>query len=240
LNKRATSAELVNFYVLGGGVIEGFALTYSGLDLTIAAGKLLALQAVDLPAKTVTVAPSVTRYVWIDSTGDVAYTATSASPGSAYACIGTFTSSGSAITSASTAGKQLPVVLYSGDRVADVLGGVKLDGDTETILIKHLRGNGAPIDRGFANITGAKANADYTLIAAEYECSIIRLGWTGWTGGHNVVIPSVTGATFEIINETGQAATIIAATGTGITIASNKTARVFFDGVNVRRLTADI
>lgn len=238
INNRTASHEMVNSQVLGNGVVEGLNLSYSGLDLTISAGKLLAKVGVSLPSITITVPPSVSRYVWLDSDGAYVLSASADSPGSAYACVGYFVSGASAITSVSTDGRQLPALLFTDDRVASILGGMKLDGETGTISIQKIKGNGVPVQSGYANIGGSKTDADYTLLATEYECQRIRLGWTGWTGAHNVIVPAVV-ADWTIINDTGQTATVKASSGTGIAIANGKAATVFFDGANVRRLTLD-
>lgn len=108
-----------------------------------------------------------------------------------------------------------------------------------SVLLNKRLGDAAPQSDGYVDITGSKSNADYTLLAAEYTRRMIRLGWTGWSGGHNVVVPLVAGAIWWIINATGQTATVIGATGTGIAVANAKVACVACDGTNIIRLTAD-
>jgi hypothetical protein len=100
-------------------------------------------------------------------------------------------------------------------------------------------GDGAPMKMHRSAIAGAKADTNIVLGATEYDGIWINLGWTGWTGAHNVVVPLTADAVWIITNGTGYAATIIGATGTGIAIANGKTALVGCDGTNIVRLTAD-
>lgn len=108
------------------------------------------------------------------------------------------------------------------------------------ILAKSILGNSLPLERGYANITGSKPDADYTLLSTEYSKLTINLGFTGWTVGRNIIVPTTTnGVQYQIINATGQTATVKTLAGTGIAIANNKAAIVFEDGTNVVRITAD-
>lgn len=100
--------------------------------------------------------------------------------------------------------------------------------------------SGVTPGNGYKAITGAKADADYTLTASEYSNEIIKLGWTGWSTGRNVVVPTVAGAKWVIYNSLGKTVTVKTASGTGIAIASTKSAIVYCDGTNIARATGDI
>ena len=108
------------------------------------------------------------------------------------------------------------------------------NGTSYDLLLK-----GASPGNGYKAITGSKSDADYTLTASEYSNEIIKLGWTGWTTGRNVIVPTTAGAKWVINNTTGQIATIKTSGGTGIAIANNKHATVYCDGTNIVRVTAD-
>ena len=239
LNDRAYHHALVAQSILGNGVVDGCALTSSGFSLTIAAGTIVAGIGVTLAELTITVPDSVTRYVWLDSDGGYVLTPTAVSPGSGYCCVGSFTSDGSEITAVSATGKQAPLAVWSDDYTVTIAGGVAVNQSTGALAPASLGGNNAALVLEFADITGAKTDADYTLLAAEYSCPILRLAWTGWTGGHNVIVPTTRGAVWDVVNATGQAATVKTVSGTGIAVASGKAARVFCDGANVVRLTGD-
>lgn len=59
------------------------------------------------------------------------------------------------------------------------------------------------------------------------------------TGAHNLVLPLTPGKIIAVFNNTSGNVTVIGATGTGITIATGKTAIVTNDGTNFLRITAD-
>ena len=87
------------------------------------------------------------------------------------------------------------------------------------------------------------SDADFTAIAAEYECPIIELtGGATLTATRKIILPVASGASYSIFNNTtgAQAITAIGATGAGITIATGKRARVYSDGTNYVRETADV
>jgi hypothetical protein len=84
----------------------------------------------------------------------------------------------------------------------------------------------------------ASAAADWTLTAAEAKCRYLKV--TLASAAVNAIIPAAsTGKEFVVVNGSGQALTVKAPTGTGITVASGKAAIVYFDGTNVVRVTAD-
>jgi hypothetical protein len=79
---------------------------------------------------------------------------------------------------------------------------------------------------------------DLTLTATQYAYP--RLNITGTPGGaFNVIAPNAADTEFMVINQTASACTIKKSGGTGITIAANKAAKVWHNGTDYIRLTAD-
>lgn len=118
----------------------------------------------------------------------------------------------------------------------------QIDGNAGALLVKSLKGNSEALSRGYANVSGSKPDADYTLLAAEYSCLYVDLTFTGWTTGRNVIVPTSAaghGVPYIVKNATGQTATIKTSGGTGIALANGKTAVLYENGTNVVRVTAD-
>lgn len=87
------------------------------------------------------------------------------------------------------------------------------------------------------------SDADKTLTQAEYENEWLDVGaGTTLTATRKLIVPITDGLVWVVSNAaTGaQSIQVIGATGTGITIATGKTATVAADGTNIRRLTADV
>lgn len=84
------------------------------------------------------------------------------------------------------------------------------------------------------------SDANYTLTAAEARARYIRLSGATLTATRNLVVPLH--GCWMVHNNTGggQSVQVIGATGTGITIATGKTAIVAGDGTNINRITADV
>lgn len=87
--------------------------------------------------------------------------------------------------------------------------------------------------------TQAMADANQTLTQAQGLCrTLVTTG--ALTATRNLVVPLVV-RTWTVINScTGGSIQVIGASGTGITIATGKTAIVMCDGTNVVRITADV
>ena len=83
----------------------------------------------------------------------------------------------------------------------------------------------------------ANGHADWTLTAAELQkpMHIVTLA----DQAANMIIPLTPSIPYTLINTSGQAITVIGASGTGTAIANTKTATVMSDGTNVIRLTTD-
>jgi hypothetical protein len=101
------------------------------------------------------------------------------------------------------------------------------------ILSGSIGCSGAPI-LGNADIAIA-GNVDHTLSVAESTNLFLRVTSDGTsTGIRKVIAPAVKGTTYEVQNATseGFAISVIAASGTGATIATGSSAICFFDGPN--------
>lgn len=83
-------------------------------------------------------------------------------------------------------------------------------------------------------------DANYTALAAEVDVDVINISAGVVTATRDFIVPIAFPKQWTVINNTAQSVRIIGATGTGITIATTKTAKVLADGTNVRRLTADV
>jgi hypothetical protein len=87
-------------------------------------------------------------------------------------------------------------------------------------------------------LTKALSDANTTLTAAEARNQIFEFSGT-LTATRNIVVP-LGAQQWTVYNGTNQSLQIIGATGTGITIATLKTAKVYANGTNVKRATADV
>lgn len=83
-------------------------------------------------------------------------------------------------------------------------------------------------------------DANYTALAAEVDVDVINISAGVVTATRDFIVPIAFPKQWTVINNTAQSVRVIGATGTGITIATLKTAIVMADGTNVRRLTADV
>lgn len=86
------------------------------------------------------------------------------------------------------------------------------------------------------------SDADYTLTKAQYSKTVVKITDTTspptLTIGRNIIVPAeVRQITF--INSTAQTLTLKTSGGTGIAVATAKTAILLCDGTNVVRVTAD-
>lgn len=82
-------------------------------------------------------------------------------------------------------------------------------------------------------------DANYTLTVAEAANEIISITAGVITATRNLVVP-LTIWEKTITNNTAQSVQVIGATGTGVTIATGKTACVYSNGTNIIRATADV
>ena len=84
------------------------------------------------------------------------------------------------------------------------------------------------------------SDANYTLTQPEAEADVISITAGVISTTRDFIVPIIFPKIWTVINNTAQSVRIIGATGTGITIATAKTATVMADGTNVIRLTADV
>ena len=84
------------------------------------------------------------------------------------------------------------------------------------------------------------SDANYTLTQPEAEADVISITAGTITAMRDFIVPVAFPKVWVVINNTAQSVRIIGATGTGITIATTKTAMVMANGTNVIRLTADV
>lgn len=84
------------------------------------------------------------------------------------------------------------------------------------------------------------SDANYTLTAAEADVDYIKISAGTITVTRDLIVPVAFPKEWKIINANAQSVRIIGATGTGITIATGKTAIVMADGTNIVRVTADV
>jgi len=84
------------------------------------------------------------------------------------------------------------------------------------------------------------SDANYTLTQPECEVDVISITAGVISTARDFIVPISIPKMWVVINNTAQSVRIIGATGTGITIATTKTATVMADGTNVVRITADV
>jgi len=249
IQKAAVHSTLIARYGSGCyGVCYGLVISISsGLTLAYTAGEALIDGIVEKAAGTMAISPSITGRVWLNRDGTFTVRTDTAQPANPAVFLGTVTTSGVAITNVDTSG------------VLNLIGGVGVRQTADT---------GKPGDtpgstQGFyTQTTGelwywngfqylkvpyggrkstAMTDANKTLAASEYKASILEL--TGaLTAGRNIVLPIYDGLEYTVYNGTtgGFALTFIGATGTGIAVAATKRARIYCDGTNWVRASADV
>lgn len=89
------------------------------------------------------------------------------------------------------------------------------------------------------------SDADYTLATTgtppfEWQRAAVKITDTGpvLTTGRNIIVPAEAKA-YIFINATAQTLTLKTSAGSGIAVATTKTALLYCDGTNVVRVTAD-
>lgn len=84
------------------------------------------------------------------------------------------------------------------------------------------------------------SDANYTLTAAEADVDVIKVSSGTITATRDLIVPIGFPKRWWIVNGNAQSVRLIGASGTGITVATGKSALVMADGTNVIRLTADV
>lgn len=252
LNKDFGLCELANRYGSGAyGVGYGLVVgTGSGLNAAVTKGHGVMDGVVEVSADTtITVPGSSSRvWIWLKQDGTLTYKNNDTSkPTGNCVLIGSCVTGVSSVSSVDTSG-----VVYAQQGLwwrdtGDT--GAPSDSPDASLRLFTKTANGVYwwngtfwvcLSGGYLSVGGSKSDADYTLSQTEGYCRSVKLAWTGWTTGRNVVVPTVSGMEWSFINSLGQAATIKTSGGTGISVASTKTARLLCDGTNIVRLTADV
>ena len=83
------------------------------------------------------------------------------------------------------------------------------------------------------------SDANKTLTTSEYDGIILDVQSGTITTTRDLIVPLTTGALWIVRNNNAQSVRVIGSSGTGITIATTKTAIVACDGTNIFRVTAD-
>jgi hypothetical protein len=106
-----------------------------------------------------------------------------------------------------------------------------------------LKGNLTALKVGHLAFTWP-SDANATLTGTQCANVILNTSGATLTGTRNLIVtnPTAAGGIYFVKNGTGgaQSIQIIGSTGTGITIATAKSAWVFWDGTNFVRMTADV
>lgn len=256
LQRNAVAADVLGRY--GGGayaVLNGLVLSEgAGLTLNISAGQIMCDGPITKAASfTAPMTDASTNYVWLLRTGSPSIRSDTTQPASPGVFLGRVTTAAGAITAIDCSGR---LELNQGNlairRTAD--NGCPADSPTAglrfftTCLGGLFLWNGSNHD----NLTNAGrsamtfgSDANKTLTAAEYSASFLEFGagGTALTATRDVILPlTPQGRWWDVKNSSngGQSLRFIGASGTGITVATGKVARVLADGTNVIRLTADL
>ena len=83
------------------------------------------------------------------------------------------------------------------------------------------------------------SDANYTATATEVDVDWVNISAGTVSTTRDFIVPVGFPKQWAVTNNTSQSVRVIGATGTGITIATTKTAIVAADGTNVIRITAD-
>jgi hypothetical protein len=83
------------------------------------------------------------------------------------------------------------------------------------------------------------SDANYTALAAEVDVDVISITAGVISTTRDFILPITWPKVWIVKNNTAQSVRFIGATGTGITVATLKTAIIMADGTNIVRITAD-
>lgn len=220
----------------GKGVVSGLSISAGpGLILNVAAGVFTAQIQFSVPsAFTLTVPASYSGLVWVQApaTGTVPDALfQNSDPGSTYVCVGYVAASGSAITGVDASQAQQ----YGSKAVKAELGSAQptaVGGALSVAGVHAAQG-------GFGVVSKAFTSADVTLTSTEGAAELLILTGTPGTA-LNLIVPTVAGKPYDVVNQTDSAITVKGATGTGVTVAAGKSAHMNQFGGNVVRLGPDV
>jgi len=172
----------------------------SGLTINITAGWLIAVAPAQIAAMNgVVVSASVTRYVWVSSTGSVSFTATSASPGGEVVCLGRMTSDGSGVTAVSNDGRT-SLARFTALRTFEIgNGALVIDTETGEMIL----GGGLEFASESHTLTGTLALTNASAPIQRIQCA----------AGQKVLLPDPStvglGRVIEIVNDNAAAGATI-------------------------------
>lgn len=229
-------------------VAYGLALSAgSGLTCNVSAGHAMIDGPVELKnGGTRTLTDNATNFVWLKQDATLTHATTTAKPAGNCVFLGIAVTSGGVITSVDSSGVVFSQYGEAYRVTAD--DGAPSDTPDASVRIYSKTDCGTfywdgslwrPVGYSLLVIGGSKSNAAYTLTQSEAWTSVVKLAWTGWSGGQNLIVPTSTAWRQDVWNTTGQTATVKTSGGSGIAVANNRVASLFCDGTNVRRLTAD-
>lgn len=106
--------------------------------------------------------------------------------------------------------------------------------------IKAVRIRGVNLPLRFATATFAfPTDANYTVSADRYRCPVLSITAGVISTGRSIILPLTAEAVYFVTNNTAQTVTFIGASGTGVAVATTKSAIIRCDGTNYIRITAD-
>lgn len=210
-----TDAAGIARQCLRAGVLAGAIPTASGLTVTIPHGTVYVAGAVWTISggSNVVVPDASTTYIWGCADGALRTTSTTTPP-TGY--------------DATTACILCKVVASGGNSTVTMTDRPFILGSPE-----------APVGLAVSTISGARSDADITATQQEYAGQVVELTFSGWTAARNLILPLYRGMRRHVVNATGYAVTVKGSSGTGVTIASARSATVYCDGTKWVRLTAD-
>ena len=250
LNKDFQQYNLASRYGAGCyAVAYGLVLSIgTGLQVNVTAGHALMDGIVEKSSNfTVTVADNTARiWIWLKQDGTTTNQTTTSRPAGNNVLLGSCVTSGGVVTSVDTSG----VCYLQGPEVWRLTADTGAPSDLPNSALRLYTKTSAGVffwdgtlwrsigNTYMVNSTNS-GDSNRTQTQTEYWVKRYKAAWSDWTTGRNLVVPLTNNWEQWITNATGQTLQAIGATGTGITIASAKTALVASDGTNIIRLTAD-
>jgi hypothetical protein len=253
-NQDAMSLEALGSAGAGAYAISyGLVLTDSGTSLTVAVATGQAM--IDGPvnvdtAGTIALADNAYNWCYLLQNGTLTKTSSAtdtppAAPSSTCVFLGRITVAAGVITQIDGSG----VLYFRGGSLYRQTGDatVPLDTPPNLIILTQTAGGRYLWDGGayvaLRNQDGRLAktisDANTTLSASEGAKAILEISGT-LTAGRNIVVPAIDGYAWDVFNNTAQTLTFKTASGTGIAVAAGKRARIYGNGTDIVRTTADV
>jgi hypothetical protein len=129
-------------------------------------------------------------------------------------------------------------------KLALAAGGTLVDQQTSAannLIVSSQRFDGTAWNASDCNTRNFSSDANYATTILEYSGGMLVVTDTGpvLSTGRDVTLANIE-KTWIVVNSTAQTLTFKGASGTGIAVATSKTATIFWDGANMRRATADV